>query len=328
VSDLLAGALSVLLSTNQPAALSNLVVQQTGVPLSATNDPVEVEFRAIVQADDKARDEVDQWVDEYDQVSGGKRPLPVELNRKIETNYDAIRHRYDDFILTHTNHAKVHLAYGSFLGEIGDVPGMETEWETARRIDPKDPAAWNNLAGFYAHDGPVEKAFPYFEKAIELNPKEPEYRHSLGTVVFLFRKDAAIYYHTNETGVFNKAFELYHSAMALSPGNFKLAADVAQTWYGVKPDRGDSEEARKLAQEKIVINGLRAWTNAYTIAPDDEDRQGVLLHYARWQMAAGRYNEARANLLAVTNETHLAMRDRLMHSLTNRETATSPETAK
>ena len=317
MSDLLAGALSVLLSTNQPAALNNLVAQQAGISLSPTNDPAAVELRQLLADDDKAREDADRWVDEYDQISGGKRPVPAELSKRIEDRYEGIRHRYDDFILHYTNNAKVHLAYGSFLGEIGDGEAMAAEWEKAKEIDPKDPAAWNNLGGYYAHDGPIEKAFPYFEKAIELNPHEAEYLHSLGTVVFLYRKDAAVYYHTNEQGVFNKAFQLYHSAMALRPNDFKLAADVAQSWYGVKAEPSDTEEGKKKAQEKIIGNAMQAWTNAYTLASDDEDREGVRLHLARWQITAKQFDEARTNLLSITNETHLMMRTRLLRSLTN-----------
>ena len=317
MSDLLAGALSVLLSTNQPSALNQLVSQQAGIPLSPTNDPVGMELRQLLADDDKAREDADRWVDEYDQVSGGKRPVPTELSRRIEERYEGIRHRYDDFIFHNTNNAKVHLAYGSFLGEIGDSEAMASEWEKAREIDPKDPASWNNLAGYYAHEGPIEKAFPYFEKAIELNPREPEYLHSLGTVVFLYRKDAATYYHTNEQGVFNKAFQLYHAAMTLRPNDFKLAADVAQSWYGVKAEPADSDEEKKKAQDRIVTNAMQAWTNAYILAADDEDREGVRLHLARWQITAKRFDEARTNLLSVTNEVHLMMRTRLLRSLTN-----------
>ena len=48
------------------------------------------------------------------------------------------------------------------------------------RLDPKNPAAWNNLASVYGHHGPMAKAFEYYTKAIELNPGESVYYHNLG----------------------------------------------------------------------------------------------------------------------------------------------------
>lgn len=326
MSDVLAGALSVLLATNKGAALTNLVAERTGIveSVAVTNLPTETEFQALLKLDDETSEQVEKWLDAL--PDGAE--VPAELQARIRARYDIVERAYKDFMGKNPKHAPAVIAYGSFLGETGDEFAMADQWERARAMDPSNPAVWNNLAGHYAHRGPIEKAFPYLEKAIELNPKEPQYWHSLGTVTYLFRRDSETYYKTDEQGVFRKAFEFYDKAMQLRPLDFKLAADVAQTWYGVKPATADTDEARKAAEVKLVESGLSAWTNAFRLAPDDGDREGVRLHYARWQIRAGRWDEARKNLDLVTNSVHDVLKARLERNLSDRQAAKKEAEAK
>src|SRR5690606_30861583 len=83
--------------------------------------------------------------------------------------------------------------------------------------------------------------------------------------------------------------------------DFQLAADVAQTFYGIQPFRPDE--------------ALRAWTNAFNLARDDEERAGVNLHFARINIKAGRLDVAEAHLNSVTNQSHLEVKRRLTRVL-------------
>ena len=120
-----------------------------------------------------------------------------------------------------------------------------------------------------------------------MNPNEPVYYQNLATTVYLYRKDAEQFYGINEQQVFDKALALYRKAMQLDPDNFPLATDYAQSYYGIRPLRTN--------------DALVAWTNALQIAHDDIEREGVYIHLARIKIAAGRFDEARAQLDAVTN---------------------------
>ena len=151
----------------------------------------------------------------------------------------------------------------------------------------------------------MTKAFDYYTKAIALNPNEPVYYHNFGTTVFLFRKDAREHYQINEQQVFDKALALYHEAMKLSPNDFPLASDVAQTFYGIRPSRPE--------------DALRAWTNAFNLANDDIEREGVHTHFARVKLHAGRFDEARLHLNTVTNEMYAELKRRLTRSLKDEE---------
>ena len=316
MSNLLAGLVGALLATNQPVAVSNLVQQTTGiaVPVVDPNDPVEKEYQKILADDDAAQADVDKWIRDNEEFAAKGAGMPrSELNRRIQGRFEPIRLAYQDFLKKHPDHVRALLAYGSFLDDLHDEDGAQQQWEKALALDPKNPAAYDNLAGIYAHTGPVKKAFEYYGKAIELNPKEPTYYHSLGTVVYLFRTDAKEYYSIDEQQVFNKALELYSKSLQLDPTNFPLASDVAQTYYGIKPTR--TEDA------------LKAWTNALAIANDEVEREGVYVHFARIKIHAGRFAEARAHLNAVTNEMYATLKQRLERNLEQQQLEASTNSA-
>jgi tetratricopeptide (TPR) repeat protein len=325
VSDLFTGLLGVLLATNQPVALSNLVARQTGLPLrvAAANppaDPVEKEFEELMEADDAAQEEVDQWVREAEAATSKTNAItPITLEGRIQQRFDRIQHRYEEFLGRHPDHARARLAYGSFLGDRGDEDGSVEQWERSRQLDPKNPAAWNNLANYYGHRGPVKKAFEYYDKAIALNPLESVYYHNYGTTVFLFRKDAREHWDIDEQQVFEKALELYAKAMKLDPTNFILASDIAQTYYGIKPKPANDDDGKKRAEVQLADRALGSWTNAMALAGGPVEREGVLIHLARWEIRAGRFDDARAHLAGVSNGVYQEVKKRLVRNISEKE---------
>lgn len=308
MSDLLIGLLGALLATNQPAAVSNLVAQTTGLAISIPdpNDPVEKEYHKLTEDDDVALNEVDTWIREnnaFTEKGGGMSD--AQLNSRIRERFAPVKKAYEDFLQRHPDHVRARLAYGSFLEDTRDEEGAVAQYEKAREIDPKNPAPWNQLANHYTHDGPIKKAFEYYAKAIELDPNEPLYYRNLGNSVFLFRKDAKEYYSIDEQAVFNKALDLLQHALKLDPNNFELATDVAKTYYGIRPVRTDE--------------ALGAWTNALLIAGSDVEREGVYIHLARFKLNADRFAEAHQHLDDVTNTIYAELKNRLLRNLAQRE---------
>ena len=312
MTNFIIAALGALLATNQPLGISNLVHSETGIAVKVTgsNNPVEKEFKKLMEEDDAAQAEVDKWIRDNAEFTakGGGLSAP-DFNKKIRERFAPVRKGYERFIEQHTNHVGAMVAYASFLHDLGDEEGERNYLERALDIDKTDPAIWNNLANYYGHRGPVKKAFSYYEKALELDPNEPVYFHNFGTTVFLFRKDVKEYYDINEQQVFDKALGLYSNALRLSPNDFPLASDVAQTYYGIKPSR--TEDA------------LRAWTNAFNIANDEIEREGVHTHFARIKLNAGHFDEARAHLDAVTNSMYTDLKTRLERNLREKSSATN-----
>jgi tetratricopeptide (TPR) repeat protein len=310
MNQLLVGLVGAVLATNQPQAVSNLIQQQTGAPveIANSNDPAEQELQKVMTDDDAAQDEVNKWIrDNNAFAANGAGESKDELNKRILARFDSVKKNYEDFLKRYPNNAHGYLAYGSFLNDIGDEENAAVQYEKSRQLDPKNPAVWNNLANFYGENGPVTNAFADYAQAIELNPNEPVYYQNLATTVYLFRKDAEQFYGINESQVFDKALALYKKAVSLDPDNFPLATDYAQSYYGIKPLRTN--------------DALVAWTNALNIAHDDNEREGVLIHLARIKLAAGYFDEAGAQLNAVTNPAFTVLKNRLEKNLAEREHA-------
>lgn len=305
----LIGLLGILLVANRLTAATNLVAGTTNPPpvvVPDANDPVEKEYKKLMEDDDAAQAEVDEWIKANQEATTRGAGVPsADLQRRIRERFEPIGKAYADFIARHPDHARARVAYGSFLGDLQDEDGAREQWEKALALNSKDPAVYNNLANLYGHTGPVQKAFEYYAKAIELKPQEAIYYHNFGTTVYLFRKDAMEYYHITEQQVYDKALELYSKALKLDPKDFPLASDVAQTYYGIKPLR--TEEA------------LKAWTNTLALAHDEIEREGVYLHLARLKLAANRFAEARAQLTTVTNDMYDVLKKRLIHNLDEQE---------
>ena len=312
MNDLLIGLLSALVATNQPAALSNFVAQTTGalVNVPDPNDPVEKEYQKLLEQDDAAQEEVDKWIrDDTAFHEQGAGLTEAAQRARVEQRLKPVRDAYEDFLRRHPDHARAHLAYGSFLHDLHDEEEGVAHWEKARELDPKNPAVWNNLANHYGHRSPVSKAFEYYAKAIELNPREPVYYQNFAASVFLFRQDAMEFYKIDEQQVFNKSLELYRQALKLDSNNFVLATDLAQTYYGIKPVRTD--------------DAIAAWEYALKVAPNDTDREGVHLHLARFKLNAGHFGEARQHLDSVTNEVYGVLKKRLLRNLEKQEAETN-----
>ncbi len=319
MSELLVGALSVLLATNQPAALSNLVQMKTGLPLAAQpdTDPRSIELRRIMEEDDAAREEVSRWVEgaKLKPSVDTTKESPLALQARIDARLGKVRAAYDAYLTRYPDYAPARNAYATFLEEIEDEDAAVVQLEKARDVDPKDAAVWNNLGNHYGHAGEIEKAFPAYEKAIALIPFEPVYRYNLATVTFLYRKDAREYYHCDEQAVFARALDGYREARRLRPHNFQYAFDFAQTFYGVNLPPTKTPAEKHEGEVKLAEAALAAWDEALSLSDNDVDREGIYVHRARWHLRAGRPEAARTNLVFVTLAEHDEIKARMARNI-------------
>lgn len=301
--------------TNQMAVKTG----KAAVNVTESSDAVEREYRDLLEKDDAAQEEADRWI--KDNQAFQAKGAGIEnalLTLKIEQRLEPVKQAYENFLQRHPSHVRGRLAYGSFLNDIGKEDDAVVQWDKARQMDPKNPAAWNNLANYYGHRGPATNAFIYYEQAIELNAKEPVYYQNFATTVFLFRKDAMEFYKLDEQKVFDKALGLYRKALKLDPQNFVLANDLAQTYYGIRPAR--------------TMDAIEAWLQALKLAKDDLQREGIYIHLARNEMTVSQFSQARQHINAVTNENYTEIKQRLLRNLALREakalTNMTPETFK
>jgi tetratricopeptide (TPR) repeat protein len=317
VNELVIGLVGALIATNQPLAVSNLIQQNTGVSVALpnANDPAERELQKVMADERAARDEVDKWIRDNNAFAvQGAGKSPEALDRRIRARLEAVHQGYEDLLRRYPDFADGHMAYGDFLKDSGDEEAAGAQYGKAAQLDPKNPEAWNQLANYCGEYGPVTNAFTGYAKAIALNPAEPVYYQNFATTVFLFRKDAMAFYGLTEPQVFDKSLALYRQAMQQAPQDFLLAADYAESYYGIRPLRTN--------------DALAAWTNVFQIAHNDVQRQSVALHLARLKTHISRFAEARAHINSATNAELAEMKRRLERSLADHESrATNPPAA-
>ncbi|MCL4178212.1 MAG: hypothetical protein KJ072_10790 [Verrucomicrobia bacterium] len=283
-------------------------------------DPLYAELRKVLELDDAAQDEIDQWIRAEQQFrAAGGGIGDATLRARVLQRLQPVRKAYEDFVLLHPRHVPARIAFGSFLNDLNEEAGAREQWEKARELEPANAAIWNNLANLYGHSGPIPKAFEYYEQAIALNPAEATYYQNLATTVFLFRKDAMEYYRCDEPAVFDRSLGLYRKAMSLKPDDFVLASDYAMSFYGIKPPQSLDPETRAQAQDKLNQQAIAAWEGALNIAGDDVQREGVHIHLARVKINAKRFTEARAHLTTVTDPVYTDIKRTLTRNLERKQ---------
>ena len=283
------------IATNRPAAAVSVGATN---PLAA--DAVELEYRRLVALDARALAEVEQWVNQPQGAGGG-----AALRQRMDERFAGVRQAYEDFLRRQPEHARARVAFGNFLNESGEEVAAKMQWEKALAGNPNDAEVWNNLANFFAHRGPVKKAFEFYAKAVELAPREATYYQNFATTVFLFRKDAREFYNISEDEVFDRAMGLYRKALELEPDNYELALDLAQSYYSIKPSR--------------IPEAVAAWNYTLKLAPNGIQRENAHIHLARFKMRTGLFEEARQHLNVITNAFNEPVRARVLRDLEARE---------
>lgn len=76
------------------------------------------------------------------------------------------------------NEAKAQVDFGIDVAKRGLWREAIYRWERAIQIDPTYGAAFNDLAVGYEHEGQLDKARQAYEKALQLEPDNPQIRQN------------------------------------------------------------------------------------------------------------------------------------------------------
>lgn len=269
-------------------------------------DP-EKELEKILQADNAAITQITSWIhNNMDRIQENDTEREA-LALRIRDQLNPIRQQYLAFLKRHPNHARARVAYGSFLTHIDHRQGAIAQWKAALQADPRNAAALNNLA---THLGTlalqtgqtrgIQEAFRALDKAIQLHPKEPLYRHNIATLLCSFRQPAARYYKLKPQQITQKAIGEYDAALKLNPTRFEYAADRAETFLDLTP----------FPHEQAI----QAWQSALTIAQTPDERDWAHLQTAIAHYKGGQWTLVEGALKRMTGEYHQTLASQLRRS--------------
>ncbi len=160
-----------------------------------------------------------------------------------------------------------HLANVMFIGERYRDPELQLPHLTlALQVDSTSSEIQMAWAGYYAWMmGDLEQAVPYYERAFELDPLEPEIVNGLGTVNW-------------QLGRYAEAEPLIERAIELAPGRADLHA--LKTWLYLAWQGVDSASAAlqaavpKVGRERMIVGFLQThWWGSRMLATDEWYRQ-------------------------------------------------------
>ena len=264
---------------------------------TASSATVEEEFRTILDEDNRALAQIAKIIDRNPELLKSDSARRDLMATDIRSHLNRVRNLYQAFLKKHPNHTQARVAYGSFLTHLDDRKGAENQWRKALDNDPSNAAALNNIA---THIGAIAlqnkittripEAFSALDKAIKLAPKEPLYRHNLATTLSLYRSLAAKHYNKSEQQITRQALAQLEKALKLAPGNFEIAADLAETMYDLKPIP--------------LKRAITAWNHAWQLTQVQAQRDWTLLQRAVLLGSHNRLDEAENMLDAMSGQSH------------------------
>jgi tetratricopeptide (TPR) repeat protein len=209
--------------------------------------------------------------------------------------------RYEALLAKHPGHVPGLIAYGDLLLATGDESGSLAQWEKAAELSPRNAELWMELADRCTHLGNVKKSFVAYEHALGLKPRDLGLHRNYSAALFVYRKDAMEHYRITEAEVFERSLNLLKQALKHYPQNIDLAADLANSYYSVKPARN--------------AEAVAAWGYVHNLAISDSDRQLARLHMARFLIRDGHREQALTMLAQVTLPEHELQKSRVAGSL-------------
>ena len=167
--------------------------------------------------------------------------------------------------------------------------------------DESEAEAWNARANDYIEGKDAQSALFCFQAAVEFDGQQAKYYRDLANAMIVFRTDAKKVFKIDDRKLCDRVSELFENALRLSPDNFELACDYADTFYLMKPAR--------------VAGARHAWEIARSIAGNDYDRETVEMHLARLDIDEHKYDSAGERLLLVMHDDNQGMREVIFRRL-------------
>jgi tetratricopeptide (TPR) repeat protein len=190
----------------------------------------------------------------------------------------------------HPRDVAIRDAHGDFLWRMDDRDGALREWLAAEKLDPKNVAVLNHLAGCYLATGDARQCFDRYLRASEVEPADPIAHFNVANVACVFRHELG----KTEAEALEVALRHFAVAHRLAPDNAELARAYAETFY--------------LVPDPDWRAALQVWQTHLRLVTE---RNFTLLNLARVHMKLGQADEARACLQQVHGPENQRLKARL-----------------
>ncbi len=202
-------------------------------PLAANLDQ-EAKALEILRRFDKIQRQLIDWdrelVDEF--LRRGDVQAAQTKAEDAERRTRLLAEAYETFLSKYPNNARAVNYYGEVLYDyVGDqVRGVE-QWKRAEQLDPNLSMPANNLGIHYCHGGEYELGFSYLDKALRLEPDNPDYHFNVAQIYLINRPQVMAYYKWDEKRLYDEAMRHSRLATELSPTDYSLAEDYAVNYF-------------------------------------------------------------------------------------------------
>jgi len=179
--------------------------------------------------------------------------------------------------------------YGDLLYDyLGDPHTAMRHWTRAAELDKKYAAPHNSLGMYYFHNGMYALGLESMDKALRLDPKNPDYLFNMAQVYLIHYPQLMPIRKWDAARIYKEAMKLSATAAKLRPDDYEMWKDYAMNFFAaerfkVKPD---------------WAKAVQAWQKARDLARNDDERFNALLYEARVHIRSNNPQKARPCLEA------------------------------
>ena len=203
-----------------------------------------------------------------DEEEAKKRSASIEQRRQV------LDKAYTVVLAYYPKNARALNYYGEFLyDQRGEIAGAISKWKMAIAEDPKLSLPYNNLGIYYTHTGQYKMGLAAYDKAIELEPDNPDFKYNVAQTYLINRPQVKEEYQWDDKRLYKEAMKLSKQAAELKPTDYELQQDYAVNFFaaenfGVKADWAEAAKAWQTARAQATqldqvfftwLNEARAW---------------------------------------------------------------------
>lgn len=220
-------------------------------------------------------------------AEAGEKDLAKDKQEQARARVQNVRQAWEFVLSKYNNDARAQNYYGEVLYDyFGEAAGAIKAWQLSCALDPKLSTPYNNLGIHYCHIGEYARGLENYDKAISLEPDNPDYLFNL-VQTYLINTPAVMEYRKwDKPRVYREALKLSKKATTLSPQDFELAQDYAVNFFA-------AEEFKAKPNWK---EAAKAWQATRALARNPDETFYTWLNEARVHVRGKSWTQAQACL--------------------------------